>query len=378
MLVPRVDSATAERQESAVSRREPPGRLAAALKAGTRGTNSGIGMRRLASALAVLCLLSGCNTPARTKKTSVRIALTRGSLLPLPVKVAYHLGYFDQEGISVTLQEVANSSRSMQSLLGGSSDIVAGGFLQVVTMAVERRPVQSFLAILRYPGFAAIVSPRASRQIRSIPDLKGSNVGVPSPGSDYHQLLNYVLLRHGLRSDDIQLISVGAGASQAAALERGTVDVVLAAGITISLVQKRHPSATILFDTRSADDLRRQFGFDEFPLTVLYSQPGWMAEHSAAIRSIVRATLRATQWIRTAPARRIRDLLPAAARTEDPGVDEDAIRSTIRMLSPNGRFKPEHIEFARHILSISRNASNSAGFDLSRTYTHEFIESNHP
>ncbi len=143
-----------------------------------------------------LVCLTSCRTPPH-QSVPVRLAVTRGSLLSLPVYLAESLGFFQQEGLSVTLQETVSAPKSLQSLLGGSTDVVGGGYLQVMRMAAEGRALQAFRVMQRYPGFAVIVSPRASRRIDRIEDLKGANVGT-SPGSDYQALLSYLLVQPGL------------------------------------------------------------------------------------------------------------------------------------------------------------------------------------
>ena len=139
----------------------------------------------------LLALLCGCRgeRPAGGAVT-VRIASTRGSLLFFPVHLADALGYYRQEGIDLVIDETASAPKSMQALLGGSVDIAAGGFMSVFLMKSKRRPVQAFFLLVRDPGYVALVSPRASRPVRQIEDLRGTTVGVSSPGSDQHQILN--------------------------------------------------------------------------------------------------------------------------------------------------------------------------------------------
>src|SRR4051812_16845164 len=105
-------------------------------------------------------LLAGCRSDGEfAEKPAIRLATTGGSLLYMPVYLAKALGFYEQEGVSVVIDEFASAPRSMQSLVGGSSDVAAGGFMSVVSMNAERRPVQAFLLLVRYPAMAALVSP---------------------------------------------------------------------------------------------------------------------------------------------------------------------------------------------------------------------------
>src|SRR3982751_5655742 len=72
--------------------------------------------------LAVLfTILCGCGAgQPKAGKTTVRLATTRGSLMFFPVHVAKSLGYYDEEGVDLMIDETASAPKSMQSLLGGS------------------------------------------------------------------------------------------------------------------------------------------------------------------------------------------------------------------------------------------------------------------
>ena len=324
--------------------------------------------------LLCLSLLPFISCRTSSQETSIRLAVTRASLLYLPVYLAGPLGFFQQEGISVTLEETASAPKSMQSLLGGSSDVVAGGFLQVMRMAAEGQSLQAFLLIQRYPGFAVIVSPRASRRIERIEDLKSTNVGT-SPGSDYHVLLNYLLVQHGLTPGDIQPINVGTAASHASALERGMVDVGVAAGTTISILTHRHPGLQILVDTRTKESLREHFGVEEFAFSVLFAKSEWLEAHADTARRLARAVGRATEWARQHSAEEVREKEPASLRTADASVDNEAIRFTVPMLSSDGVIRPETAEVMLRVLSATDEASRFSRLDLRKTYTNQLLES---
>jgi NitT/TauT family transport system substrate-binding protein len=152
---------------------------------------------RAGSVLLIVALLPACTGHrGAAEKPSVHVAVTRGSLLFMPVYLAERLGYYEQEGIAVSLQEMSGAPKSMQSLLGGSSDVASGGFMSVVMMNAERRPVQSFYVMFRYSAFVGLVSPSAHKSITRIEDLDGATVGVSSPGSDQQVLMEFLCARH--------------------------------------------------------------------------------------------------------------------------------------------------------------------------------------
>ena len=86
----------------------------------------------------------------------------------MAVYVAKALGYYDQGKIAISIDEVASAARTMQSVIGGSSDVATGGFLSVVSMNADHRPIQAFFVVDRYPGILALVSSGAHHRITRI------------------------------------------------------------------------------------------------------------------------------------------------------------------------------------------------------------------
>jgi NitT/TauT family transport system substrate-binding protein len=309
---------------------------------------------------------------------TVRLATTRGSLMFFPVYLGNSLGYYGQEGVNLIIDETASAPKSMQGLLGGSADVVAGGFMSVLRMRAEDRPIQAFLLLVRDPGYVALVSPNTTRSIPQVESLGGATVGVSSPGSDQHQILNYILSRRGLKPEDVRVVGVGAGISAAMALEQGTIDVAMAYGTTVTRAKKRQPNIVTLFDLGLLEDRRKLLGVGEVAHSVLFANSDWMQKHPGLVSRIARATQRAVDWSLTHTPEDIRARLPDSLRTDDPDVDADAIRSVAATLAPDGLFKPEHIESTCRILSASDKKFSASDSRFSSTYTNQFVTSAKP
>jgi NitT/TauT family transport system substrate-binding protein len=301
------------------------------------------------------------------------MAVTQGATLYFPVHLASALGYYSRERLDLVIDEVASAPKSMQALLGGSADMATSDFTSVFLMHADGRPVQAFFLLVRDPGYVALVSPRASRPIRQVEDLRGATVGVTSPGSGQQHVLNFILSKHGLKPSDVNVVGVGAGMTNIMALERGKIDVAIAYGTTVSLMQKRHPNIAVLFDLRSPENRFKHLGVGEMAHSVLFANADWMRDHSDTVARVSRATLSAVRWSFSHTPEEIRARLPESMRTEDPAADADAIRSVVATLAPDGRFRREHIESTREILSVSQERIRQST-DMSHVYTNEFIE----
>lgn len=328
------------------------------------------GVGALAIITVLVATVTGCGSGDRYRQQPVRIAVTRGSYVNLPIYVASSTGCFQKQGIVAHVEEMDGASKSMQALLGGSIDVASAGYISLLDLMSQQRPLRGFVLMQRLPGFAAMVSPRASRPVRAIEDLKGMSIGVASIGNDYHRLLNYVLQQHGISPTDVNVIGVGPAMTHASAVERGVVDVGLASGLTIQYLQRHHPSIRILFDTLTPESTKASLGFEEVPLTLLCARENWLRTNAALARRLAAATRCALSWTHDHTPQQIRDILPASCRSPDAEADFDAIASTQRMLSVDGRMTHESHEAAARIWSALGHTKS----EVPEAYTNEYLE----
>ncbi len=325
---------------------------------------------RLPLALAVCFSIScGSRSPSgQSERTEVRLAATRGSLFYLPVFVAGPSGCFDRHNLTVRIEETEGVSKSVTALLAGTVGIAAVGYLQALDLVSQGRPVRAFLLMQQLPGIALIVSPRASKSIQSIEDLKGANVGVTFPGADSQRILNYILHQHRMRAEDVSIIGLGSWVTQVPALEHGTVDALVAAGVPIPLLQRRHPDLRILFDTRTPEFTKAALGVEKMADAVLLTQESWLRSNPDTARRVAGACQCALTWIQDHTPEQIREVLPDSCRSWNADSDLEAILSTKLMLSRDGRMTPDLHDAAVRIAEIPNQAN------LAKAYTNEFLK----
>jgi NitT/TauT family transport system substrate-binding protein len=322
----------------------------------------------LLAALGV-CFCIGCGSAPASKQsgqTEIRIGVARGSLLYLPVFVAGPAGCFAKQELAVRIEETKGNS--MVALVGGSLDVVAGGYLQLLDLVAQGRPLRAFLLMQQFPGFAAIVSPQASRSVRSIMDLKGLNIGVASPGSESHRILNYMLRQHGMRPEDIHVIGLGTGATTIPSLLRGKVDVMLAQGNTITVLQRENPDLVMLFDTRTPDLTKAALGVEGMPGSVLLTHENWLRSNPGVARRLAAGFQCTLGWIQDHAPEQIREVLPDSCRSPDSAADLDAISYSKRMLSRTGEMTHELHEAAVRVSGVAGQTK------LEHAYTNEFLK----
>jgi NitT/TauT family transport system substrate-binding protein len=312
--------------------------------------------------------LSACSNPTE-KMPPIRIAIGgQAQLIYLAATLAQELGYYQDEGLPITLIDFPGGQKSLEALLGGSADVVCGFYDHTIVMATENRELRAFVAMLRYPGLVA-VSPNVSR----VEDLKGRIVGVSSAGSSTHFLLNYLLVAHGLKPDDVSTASIGMSATAVAAVTHGKVDAAIMTDPALEIVRRQSPGLKILADTRTAEGTRSVFGVDTYPSVVLYSTVQWINSHRGQAPKLAHAITRTLDWMRSHKPEEIRARMPAQFRTDDAAADLEGLQSLKAMLSEDGRLTPESAAIVKKVLSVSLEKVRSANIDLAKTYTNEFL-----
>ena len=119
----------------------------------------------------------------------------------LPTMLAKQLGEYEKAGVNVEMVEFKGGSEALKAVMGGSADVVSGYFDHCVNLAAKGQHLQSFVVYDRYPGFALVVSPKHTAEIKSIKDLANKKVGVSAPGSSTDFFLKYILKQEWCRPE---------------------------------------------------------------------------------------------------------------------------------------------------------------------------------
>jgi NitT/TauT family transport system substrate-binding protein len=303
----------------------------------------------------------------------VRIALSRDSIAWLPIYITQSLGYYRDEGLALSISDVAGLSKGMEALLGGSVEVAGSTATLTVQVAAEGRPVRTFLSFYTRPSLALVVAPNARAEIRSISDLKGRHVGVSSPGSPTHLMVNYALISNGVAPDQVSTISIAAGAASIAALERQQVDAAALVGSAITVMEQRYPDLRILVDLRTAEGTTQAFGVGTFPSGTLDATAAWLKDDHEAAHRFVRATLKGMRWMRGHSPEELRTHIPEALRMPDASGDIAAIRLSQRNLSPDGMMAADDFDLARRVVAASNEKVRATPLDLTTLFTNEFV-----
>lgn len=205
--------------------------------------------------------------------------------------LAKALGYYEQEGLDVSIVPGQSSATVAQLLLSGRADI---GLAQpdpiVIQRANNKIPLVSFYAVCRRGTNRFVVNPDSP--IQSVHDLKGKKVGVNDLGSGGVIYLRARLKEAGMSPNDVQLMTVGYGTPFYEALKNHNVDAEVSFNGGIARQQMAGYAVRLLPAT--PDELT-QYSFN------LFATQAFIDKNADAIAKFGRAIAKATVFLMTNP-----------------------------------------------------------------------------
>lgn len=202
------------------------------------------GRRHIGVIIAVVMLLAACGgpgatTPASREVQAVKAVLPTGgpSVLYYPFFVGQEMGYFEEEGIEITVEGGAGAGAAIQQLIAGNADIAAVTPAAALNAAAEGFELEWLYTYMKVFLFGIVVP--ADSDIQTIEDLAGKTIGISEPGGGEVPILRGMLANAGLEEGtDVTLLPVGeGGALTVTNFEDGTIDAYSSSFVDILGVQ---------------------------------------------------------------------------------------------------------------------------------------------
>ena len=316
-------------------------------------------------------------TPAAAQEkpelAKVRLAVGgQAALYYLPLVVTQRLGLFREAGVEVDISDFAGGSRALQALVGGSADVVTGAFDHTIQMQAKNQPVVALVELGQFPGFVLALLNAKAAAYRSPADLKGMKIGVTAPGSSTHFMALQLMAKSGLKPDDASFLGVGATATAVAAVKRGEIDAIVNTDPAVALLQ-REGLIKIVADTRTRDGTREVYG-GIYPAAVMYTPPAFIDKNPRTVQALVNAFVRGLAFMRSHSPEEVAAVVPEEYALGDKPLYVQAIKNSLPMFSPDGRFAREGAETAYSVLKAFDPDVRNAKIDLAATYTDRFVE----
>ena len=321
-------------------------------------------------------LALAASAQAQIEKRDVHIAVGgKSALYYLPLTITERLNYFKDEGLNVRISDFAGGTRSLEAVVGGSADVVAGAYEHTINMQSRKQNFQAFVLAGAAPQISVGIATRSAASYKSPKDLKGLKVGVSAPGSSTNMVINYVLAQGGLKPADVAIIGVGQGAPVIAALEQGRVDVLSQTDPAMTMLEKEG-KIRIIAETRTPEGTRKLFG-GPMPASSLYAPVEFVKRNPNTVQALTNATVRALLWMQEASSQQILATVPEEYLLGDKAMYLLAFNNVKTAYSTDGYFSDDGAKTTLKALASFNPNIKPEAIDLAQTYTNEFVKKAH-
>jgi NitT/TauT family transport system substrate-binding protein len=290
----------------------------------------------------------------------------------LPLTLTERLGYFKEEGLNVTITDFGGGAKALQSLIGGSADVVTGAYEHTIRMQAKGQDIVAVLELGRFPGIVLGVRKEKAASVTSFKDLKGMKVGVTAPGSSTNFFVNALIAREGLKPDDIAVIGVGAGMSAVAAMKKGEIDAISNLDPVMTKLEQ-DGDIKVIADTRTEEGNMKLFGGNN-PAAVVYLKRDFITKNPVTTQHIVNAFYKTLKWLEKATPEDIAKTVPEEYYLGDKALYIAAVKASAPMYSRTGIIPASGMTNALDMLLQFDPELKNAKIDLAKTFDDRFAK----
>jgi NitT/TauT family transport system substrate-binding protein len=327
----------------------------------------------LAALAAALCALAGTAAAQALEKPRITIAVGGKNLFYyLPLTIAERRGFFKEEGLNVEVVDFPGGAKALQAMVGGSADVVSGAYEHTISMQAKGVNIVSIALQGRYNGIVLGVRKDRMASFKGLQDLKGMKVGVTAPGSSTNHFVSNLLVKNGLKPDDVSIIGVGATAGAVAAMKKGSIDAISNLDPVINLLETEGDIVTVV-DSRTLKGMREVYG-EAYHAGCIYAPIDWVKKHPNTAQAIVNAMVRASLWIARASVDDIAASVPAEYYGDKQDLYKSALRKNREGFSADARMSMDGAKNVFAVLKAFEPAVQKAEIDLARTFDNAFVD----
>jgi NitT/TauT family transport system substrate-binding protein len=340
--------------------------------------------RSIVVATAAVLAAAGCANNATTTAGAAPVTQVSGApsvsimvgglnkQIYLPFMLAQRLGYYQQAGVNVTLQDEGAGVDATTQMLAGKVDGVGGFYDHTIALQGLGQSAESVVSMLVTPGEVELCRNDLKGKIKSPADWKGRTLGITDIGSSTDFLTQYLAQKNGVAPSSIHRLGVQAGATLIGAMTHKNVDCAMTTEPTVSQLLA-NKQAYILLDMRTAAGAAAALG-GEYPATSLYLSTSYVQQHPDTVQKLVDAFVKTLEWIQSHSAAEITDQMPADYYS---GVGKAAYISALQnekgIYNPTGIMPPDGPKTDLAVLSAFNPSVKGKTIDLSKTYTDQFV-----
>jgi len=208
--------------------------------------------------------LAGCAAPTEAEDTSAPSETTEvapaelfevilahanpSCIIFFPAYVADTQGYFEEEGLAVSIQGLNGSGAVLQAMAAGQAEIGSPGAAPTILANASGQDVR-YIANTAPGGLFQLVVPEASG-ITDASELDGAVIGIATADGNERNIAAAILAAAGVT--DFDVLVVGEGATALAGFDRGDIDAYAASLDTVAYIEAAGTPLTNVTGTATA------------------------------------------------------------------------------------------------------------------------------
>jgi NitT/TauT family transport system substrate-binding protein len=292
-------------------------------------------MKRIVFALALILLsMSALVSFASSKK--IRLGYLRNDLHHLAAWVAIDKGFFKEEGIDVEVAGIFNAGpEEMTAFASKSLDMGYLGVAPSATGLANRSASVKAVALANAEGSSIVV--RKDSSIKEVKDLAGKTVAIPGYSSVQDFLLRKALEGAGVDPRKVNIIVIKPP-EMIVALNSKQIDAFIA--------WEPHPSKAVTMGTGKVL-ISSGMIWKDHPCCVVAVDSAFQRENPEAVKSFVKAHVKATEYISKNPEEALRIGIKYT------GMDEATVREAVKHISYHYIAKEDDIkEYVKYLVKF--------------------------
>jgi len=325
--------------------------------------------------MAWLCVVCATSAQAQTlEKPNLALAVGGKTLVAfLPLTIAERLGLFEKEGLKVEISNLQGGSRALQSLVGGSADVVCGAYEHTILMRAKGVGIKAVALQNNSLGTVIGLSKEKAKTYRSPKDLAGLKIGVTSPGSASSLGVALLLAKDHLTLDKVSIIGVGTGATAVTAMKSGQIDGMSNFDPAI-LILERDGAIVPIVDSRTAKGLDELYG-GPMAGSSFYMREDFIAKNPRTAQAFTNAIVKSMRWLDKAS---VEDIVAAVPAEYYAGGGREIYAEMVKLnrgaFSKDGRIELAWAENTYRALAAHEEVLKNVKVDLKETFDNTFAD----
>src|SRR6476469_1364010 len=272
-------------------------------------------------------------------------------------------GYYRDAGLDVTLVQGNGAGKTAQLVAAGRSQLAYADAVAVSQLIAKGAPMKVVATVYQSNPNAVMSLKKAN--IKSVGDLRGKKVGVPS-GSSQTTMLPLLLKSNNLKESDINMIDMPV-ASMVPALLQGQVDAVLGS-IDAYQIQAESQGAQL--------DVYR-FADNGVPTvsTSIFASNAYLKDNPDVVKKFIAASLKGWSFALDNPAKAIQDVKKVFPETNEKLAAAELAAITPLFCSGGARYvgKAEDALWTKSQELLAEVKLLPAGQDPKSYYTNDYL-----